>query len=279
MSAGGDWRPVTRAKRCPVCEKPDWCCVTIDGAACCCMRTESPKLLCNGGWLHRLRDNGTGWRPRPRVRSVTVSAPRSAGRDFVVLAKAVDPFALIRFAGELGVDRTALMRLGIGWDGAAWIFPMRDAGRRIIGIRRRFPNGRKLCVTGSKTGLFIPSGLSQEQVLLICEGESDCAALLTLGFDAIGRPSCTGGVEFACSFARGRSVVVVGDDDEAGQRGAEVLARALRLHTQSVRTIQPAIGKDVREWVERGATQADVRTAIDRAEPVGLEITTNAAGC
>ena len=54
------WRRVSKAYPCPVCNKPDWCSVTADGAAVCCMRVESPKQLGNGGWLHRLSD-GNGW--------------------------------------------------------------------------------------------------------------------------------------------------------------------------------------------------------------------------
>ena len=58
-------------------------------------------------------------------------------------------------AGQLGVSRESLCRLGIGWiiTESCWTFPERDADGRIIGIVRRFLGGKKLCMKGSKRGL------------------------------------------------------------------------------------------------------------------------------
>ncbi len=58
-------------------------------------------------------------------------------------------------AGQLGVSRESLYRLGIGWTitESCWTFPERDADGKIIGIVRRFLNGEKFCVKGSKRGL------------------------------------------------------------------------------------------------------------------------------
>ena len=58
-------------------------------------------------------------------------------------------------AGQLGVSRESLCRLGIGWmiTESCWTFPERDADGKIIGITRRFPNGKKFCIKGSKRGL------------------------------------------------------------------------------------------------------------------------------
>lgn len=59
-------------------------------------------------------------------------------------------------AGDLGVSRDALCRLGIGWKipDSCWTFPERDADGNIIGILRRFLNGKKYCQSGSKRGLI-----------------------------------------------------------------------------------------------------------------------------
>ncbi|MDI6450226.1 DUF3987 domain-containing protein [Anaerobaca lacustris] len=105
---------------------------------------------------------------------------------------------------------------------------MSNACRETIGIRRRFPSGGKAAVKGSQTGLFVPLDLIAEGPLLIVEGESDLAAALDLGFSAIGRPNCTAMVRMTVEFARlYREVVVVGDNDEPGHRGADAGLAAL----------------------------------------------------
>jgi hypothetical protein len=274
------WQRVTKAKPCPVCNKPDWCLIARDGSAAICARVESVTRCGESGYLHRL--GPSDFKP-DRVRRVALPAPKPvAAIDFYKLAEryhaAVNPFALVRFASELGVDRGALWRLGVGWDGAAWTFPMTSAGGRVCGIRRRLPDGRKLSVRGGQEGLFVPEGLPASGSLLATEGPTDCAALLTLGFTAIGRPSCRGGVKLVCALGRGRPVVIVADADAPGQLGAEALAAVLCLDCPTVRIIRPPAGvKDARQWVQRGATAADVQAAIDAAEPMRLRIKTRAA--
>ena len=66
--------------------------------------------------------------------------------------------------------------------------------------------------------------------MLICEGPTDTAALLDMGFaNVVGRPSCTGGikllVELVCQ-RRSEEVVVVADGDEPGQGGPATWRRS-----------------------------------------------------
>ena len=188
----GDWNAVTRREHCPICDRTDWCGVATDGSAAICMRVESGRPTRNGGWLHRLREST----PRRR-RVVRVAIPTGAGgHDFEAISRQlrgnVSPGRLEDHALQLGVSTESLVRLGVGWDGEAWTFPMVNAYRRIIGILRRFPDGRKLCVKGGRAGLFIPAGLPDAGEVLICEGPTDAAALITIGFDAVGRASCRG---------------------------------------------------------------------------------------
>jgi len=181
--------------------------------------------------------------------------------------------AVKQLAHELGVSVRSLRRLTVGWDGDAFTFPMRDATGTVVGIRRRFPNGRKLSVKGGREGLFIPRDLPAQGQLLICEGPTDCAAMLDLAFSAIGRPSCTGGTHLVISLARGRDVVAVADADPPGQRGASALATALSLYCPSVRVIRPPdSAKDARDWQRQGGTHEDILRAIDAARPIELVI-------
>jgi len=105
--------------------------------------------------------------------------------------------------------------------------------------------------------------------LLIAEGATDTAALLDLGFNAVGRPSCTGGVKLLVELVKrlvALEVVIVADADVPGQRGANNLAAVLVAYSPAVRIITPPAGvKDARSWKQAGATSADVQAAIDAA--------------
>ncbi len=140
---------------------------------------------------------------------------------------------------------------------------MSDATGTIIGIRRRLPSGRKLAVRGGREGLFVPTALSRSGRLLICEGPTDTAAMLGLGFAALGRPSCSGGTRFVGVLARAREVVIVADGDEPGRHGAIRLATTLHLHCPKVDIISPPPGvKDARAWVGAGATRHDIESTL-----------------
>lgn len=274
----GTWQRITRRTPCPICGRPDWCLLSDDGTAVICARTQSEKPVGaqGAGWLHRL--NGSGdWPQRPRVRRLRVPLRGQSVRDFDQLAEryaaAVEPGALMRFADGLGVSHASLKRLHVGWDGEAWTFPMFDATRAVIGIRRRLPNGRKLSVTGGREALFIPYDLSESGDLLICEGPTDTAALLDFDFLAVGRPSCTGGMQWVVALARGRDAVIMADADTPGQRGAARLASVLATYCPSVRIVAPPDGmKDVRDWVRRGATRDKVLRTIETTPPMRLTV-------
>lgn len=275
------WLRVTRSRPCPVCGHPDWCLLAVDGGAAICARTESGKRCGAAGWLHRLRDDRRLFRlPRP-VRSLRPIPAPSPTPNLAALAerwhKAAQPFGLVRLAGELGVSPSALDALRVGWSPqySAWTFPMCDEAGRIVGVRLRLRDGRKLAVRGGHEGLFVPRGYFRDGVpalpdngapVLLPEGASDTAAVLGLGFTAIGRPSCSGGLKLAAQLVRGRDVAIVADADKPGRLGAEALARLLVVLCPTVRIIAPPSGlKDVREWVRSGATRSDVLRAIEAA--------------
>ena len=288
MTGRDDWRRVSKRYPCPICHKPDWCAVSVDGAVALCKRIESPKLIGEAGWLHRLQDGErTAGRSIGRLR---FALPSSDGANLDGLnAKyraSVTLSELERLSNELGVSVESLQRLGVGWCGWGWTFPMTDANGNLHGIRVRKRNGIKLAVTGSRDGLFIPD--PQDDLvtldtspggvppLLICEGPTDTAALLDLRFDAVGRPSCRGGSALLVDLVRCRrpdEVVIVADRDGPGRRGAETLASVLVVHVPAVRVIRPPRGiKDARAWKRAGATYDDVVESINDAKALQFNI-------
>lgn len=286
------WKRVNRARPCPVCGRPDWCLfVGPDDSpdAVICPRVESDRRAGEGGWLHRLRpSDGSPRGPR----AITICAAEAGridhGDRFERLAenarRAIAPEALQGLAESLGLSAGSLRRLCVGWSAPhrAFTFPMRDASGAVVGIRLRKPDGRKLAVTGGREGLFLPGDLPEGGRLLVTEGPTDCAALLDLGFSAIGRPSCTGGgkhlTELVTRLAPAE-VVVVADSDAPGRRGAESLAVVLLAYVPAVRIIAPPDGvKDARAWLRAGGTSADVSAAIEAAPVRRLRVETRKGG-
>jgi hypothetical protein len=159
----------------------------------------------------------------------------------------------------------SLERLGIGFDAesAAYTFPMRGTGGEILGVRKRSWKelGRKYAVKDSTQGLFVPKGVTAGNVEAICEGESDTAAGLTLGFSTVGRPSATTGSELIVQFIEPSAVpcpCVVADNDAAGRDGAEKLADSLLAARIPCRVlVVPDPYGDLREWLTKGPLTAE----------------------
>jgi hypothetical protein len=235
------------------------------------MRAQSAKPLRNGGFLHWLVDRPQRPLPPPRPKR------QEPAEDFAAMLEAwgreTDEHGIFEQAKALGVSFDALRALGMVWASrhAAWAFPMRDGKGAIIGVRLRAEDGRKWAVRGSRAGLIYDPALAGAAPLLICEGPTDTAAALTLGFAAIGRPSCRGQEDLLKTRLRRwrDDVVIVADHDtpktagvRPGLAGALDLARDLG---RPVRVILPGSCKDLREWVRSGATREDVLQTVSDA--------------
>jgi len=172
-------------------------------------------------------------------------------------------------AGDLGVSCESLRRLEVGWcrEFDAHSFPMRAGSGEVIGLRLRNLEGGKFAVTGSRSGLFLPTFLSPSlSTLYVVEGESDCASLLTYGFNAIGRPSCRGCLHRLMTFihrCRPVRVVFIADADRPGVEGAtEAASRVKRYVPTDV--YQPVDFKDIREMLRAGVTRHKLNRSFIR---------------
>ena len=274
---GGGQLPFQRVSRrnpCPVCGHPDWCGISPDGVICICMRVEQGSIgqSRNDGYIHRLHQISE-LPHRPRVRRIRLRETAIGEGWLTALARQCfeNTRRLQALADDLKVSKESLLRLRVGWSTKhqAWTFPMVDANGNIVGLRLRLPSGRKLSVRGGHEGIFVPDRLGQCHPLLITEGPTDAAALLDMGFDVVGRPSCIGGIEHAVNFVRNRfplSIVVVADGDVPGRNGAQAFASRILPFATSVRIISPPAGaKDARVWKTRGGTRSEVLTEIAAA--------------
>jgi hypothetical protein len=254
-------------------------------------------------WFYRVKDRDASTvdrRPPQQVRR-----PRRLNFDRLFAGWWREAHArgdwLADLADELGVSVGALGQLGIGWapaaragaDGrgdaviigtatpcrppGAWVFPMRGQDRRIVGSRVRTGRGSKYAVnTTDGDGVFAPTGLRTRQTLLLPEGPTSTAALLSIGMNTIGRPANRGGVPALLAYVsllRPTRVIVVGDLDLRwndrveparwdwpGHDGAREIEAELLAAGVDVEVRFPAGShKDVRDWVRSGATAADVR--------------------
>lgn len=273
------WKRVTHAHPCPICGKPDWCSVDAADGTALCMR------IGDGASQHIDQGHGLGHIHKPNGDIMPCTRRAAPVRRYV--AESTNTFtldydaifarwrantsstSLDLLAESLGVSRVSLERLGVVRcnERRAWAFPMHDAIRRVIGVRFRADDHSKFALPGSHSGLFIPAGLDTRSTLLICEGPTDTAAALTLGFNAIGRPSCSGGTEHLCNIlqaGRRRDVVIVADSDGPGRYGANLLADRLQGICTTIKLIETHPHKDLREWLRVGCRRVSLQHLIEQ---------------
>lgn len=168
---------------------------------------------------------------------------------------------LNEFAENIGVLPESLSDLCmVRADNCTWAFPMRDHQRRMIGIRLRDDNGKKFAVKGSKQGLFIPQSTPQP-TMFVTEGPTDCAAMLSMGLYAVGKPAAMANPDEIVKFIsrwRVRRVVVIADNDRAGLSGAQKLVDVCPVPCCEL--VLPA--KDAREFYRNGGTKEMIENLL-----------------
>ena len=267
----------TRSRICPICQKPDWCSISENGEFVICMRVQNRMQTRNGGYMHFL----DGQRPKHME---IIEAPQKLER--LHLDWTVEAYECSLRLGDVRMEQLVskwglsspepLKQLKVGWApyARAYTFPMRDGGGTAIGIHLRYTSGEKLCMKGSKLGLFLPGKFDwdYQSRLYICEGASDTAVLIDRGLRAIGRPSNVGSVDHVVDFCKSddglKEVVLVTDRDKPGstaadctERGRRTLVASLRAIRCRVKCIRPPGHNDVREWAPSRETLEAVTEA------------------
>lgn len=251
------WPKSSKERPCIICEGTDWCCRFGDRRMLC-MRVSSNHPAQDGGFYHEYS------RAKPVYVGPSRPAPRRINPKWVSQKFNCDE--IDNLAIELGVSVESLKALDAAWSpqDKAWVFPMKNGGGEVVGFRTRTPSGEKKAITGSQGGLFIPNAdIEIQDVAYLPEGPTDTAAMLTMGFYTIGRPSCNSGTEqlrILLKRLKIYRVVIVSDNDEEktrpngakwrpGLEGAKKLKKDLGL--MSVLWMPPNPLKDPRELLRR----------------------------
>ena len=148
-----------------------------------------------------------------------------------------------------GISNFALEMYRIGYDNwMNYTFPFYDGDENIIGIQLRSLLGRKMCLEGSRLGLFLPYGEIGD-IVAICEGVSDaCVFQFCTGIYTIGRPNASVGGDMMRQFLLNRNfkgeILVISDRDNAGIIGTNKLLD--NLSDWNVRVKIPFPYKDLR---------------------------------
>ncbi|WP_339749272.1 hypothetical protein [uncultured Rubinisphaera sp.] len=255
---------VSMLNRCPICGHGDWCMVAPDGKMAICPRTPEGAIkdLGEAGYLHEVHSDHVMPRPAPAFESQnTVKVDFKRLSD--IRRERAEP-RLHDLARKLGVSVDALRCLKVGYNDydQTYTFPERDGQGNIIGILLRYPSGPKKRIRGSKSGLsYADAWDNGSGPVLLVEGPSDTAALMTLGCNAIGRPSNRGGyahlADLLSDFPDDRNIIVLGDNDckedgfWPGKQGAIQTASEVskRLERTVYWALPPDGVKDARAWL------------------------------
>lgn len=142
-------------------------------------------------------------------------------------------------------------------------------------FRQRRPDGSggwSWSVPASQRILYnLPVVASSNKLVCVVEGEKDVEALTSLGVVATCNPGGAG--KWQGDYTRslvGRDVLILPDNDEAGEKHAELVASSLYGQARSVRVVRlpglPPKG-DVSDWVAAGGTRAALGALYNEAAP------------
>lgn len=264
-------RRVSASNPCPVGTKSAWCLVAPDGTAAICQRVESAKKCGEAGWLHSLVEPAgvpPTLKKKPTATAVNWTAEAKRYAANLNPGRKQGLAALLKLPVE-ALDALPMLGFNPDANGANFVFPEMDAAGNVIGLNRRFRDGSKKAMHGSKRGLTLPAGWRENPgPVFVVEGPTDAAADTAAELSAVGRPSNSGGVSLLAELFEdldpGRDIIIVGENDRKddgswpGRDGAESVARglALRLRRPILWALPPDGSKDVREWLTAEARGA-----------------------
>ena len=271
----------TAACPCQVCGRKKYCMVTEAGDYALCTKVESdfpvPQLE---GHRHFIAAKVRLAVSEIRRNTKPVSESRelkSFGPTHSLYVRQLTEDIREQIAMELGITADALWHFDLGYCDSppALVIPAMASEHQVVGLRhrRRNPSERVSkwhCESGSAAyPLLRITDVESGLPLIITEGPSDCFAATSIGMSACAKwakPLDETKARVLLDYAArvGASMCIMAGDNDASE-GGEVAAyqsAALLQHLQPelrvMVVIPPKPLKDLREWVQKGATAAAV---------------------
>jgi hypothetical protein len=187
-----------------------------------------------------------------------------------------------------GLTDEAIAKYQIGWDGERVTIPIYNEFNDLVNIRRYkwdAPTAAEKFLNytdefGNSYGELRLFGIEHLQdpdckTLLYCEGELDRIILEQYGFDAITPTSGTGSFrpEWIKMF-KGKELIIVQDNDEAGQNGANIIAEQLyRVANVKLLYWPPTFMEkgDPTDWFTGGGSLEEFKELVAGAQPYKQE--------
>ena len=179
---------------------------------------------------------------------------------------------------ERGITQDTIEQFLLGWDGSRITIPIFDQEGKIRNVRKYKPetkNGESKVISyGSGYGsarLYPVGNLVYDEIMLV-EGEMDAILANQMGYKAV---TVTGGAGTWKSkwgeLFKNKIVNIVYDIDEAGQKGAQKIARLLLPHTEVVKVIdlpinEPKNGDITDYFITLGHTKEELDKTIKKAK-------------
>jgi putative DNA primase/helicase len=248
--------------------------INDNGSAVLCTKEPSEHPVGEAGWLHVLD-------PKANLDY----KPTEFEQLFVRYRQNVVAGMAEIIASDLSVTAASVEQLGVGFYPLenAWVWAEMDEHGNVIGLLKRYHNGKKVMVKGSSRGLIYQYPLPKtDKPILVVEGASDVLAAMDMGYVCVGRPSADGGGKLLSALLKGRDAIIVGENDgTVGISGMEKMFSILKPVCKTLRKVlPPADKKDLRawhpnaaefeQWVSQYADTADTNRVIEEVNMLEL---------
>jgi len=112
---------------------------------------------------------------------------------------------------------------------------------------------------------YFESSLDTKEQILLVEGENCVLALEKMGYDSTTTGSSTSWKSHHPSFFKGKKVIILPDNDQAGEKYAQIIKKDLKNVAKSVDILRlpelPQSG-DIVDWIKLGGTAKRLRALI-----------------